>query len=151
MSLFKHFGEQGEEIHGGRLFWSEALGGLPFRGPFAPLLTREELERDVEIHWDFKHGMFDLSNKEEAEQYRVIMDHAVNKWYYIHCVERHWIEAEKKYIIYVEWSQRYGELSPTAKAAAWSRSHGPTPYTPHQPPVRIASGQPLAGQQESDY
>jgi hypothetical protein len=150
MSLFKHFGEQGDE-HGGRLYWSEALGGLPYRGPFAPTLTRDELERDVEVTWDFRNELFDLSVPEQAEKYRYVMDRSANKWFYIHVVERHWIESEKKYIIYVEWSQRYGELSPTAKAATRSRTYGPPTPTPHVPPLRVSNGHPLAGQQKSDY
>lgn len=133
--------------------WSEALNGLPFRGAHAPTLTREELERDVTVAWDFKFDSFDLTDPGDQERYRWVMDRAVNKWFYVHFVERHWIETEKKYIIYVEWSQRYGELSPVAKAGARSVTHGPpVPTQVEPPPLRVPYGAPLlAGFQKSDF
>jgi len=147
MSLWKHFGEPGDDgKHGGHLFWSEALGGIPFRGSNAPLLTREELETQVNVVWDFKFDDFDLSLEDDRAQFQYVMDRAVNKWFYIHHIERHWYKDEKKYIIHVEWSQRYGELSPVAKTSLRSRSYGPPVPTPTIPPVRVANGTILASE-----
>ena len=112
MSLFKFFGEQGEG-HGGRLFWSVALGGLPFRGPQAPLLTRDEVEQLVEIHHDYHVQEFDLRDEEQRRHYIRVMERVVNGWYVLHKS----MEPSPMTRI-LEWTQRYGELAPGAKAAA---------------------------------
>ena len=143
MSLLKHFGEQGSDEHGGRLFWSQALDGLPFRGPFAPTLSQEEVETQVGVTFDFKSDVFDLSDEAQRKRYVGIMDRIVNRWYVLHHIERQLIPAEKKAIVYLEWSQRYGELNPAARAA---RSQG---YVlPIQQPEKSAIFPiPLAGLQ----
>ena len=120
MSLFAHFGEQDSQEHGGRLFWSEALGGLPFRGPHAPTLSREELESQVEIHHDYHVEMFDLENEEQRARYVKIMTRVVNGWYQLH---KSLEPTPTKRVL--EWSQRYGELAPSARAAIGSTPHAP--------------------------
>ena len=127
------------------MFWSEALGGLPYRGTHAPIMKQEDLE-NIEVAWDWKFDTFDLSIQEHQDRYQYVMDRAVNKWFYIHHIERHWLPETKTMIVYVEWSQRYGELSPTAKAAMRSRSYGPPVPTPVVPPIRTNPPlPPLAG------
>ena len=110
MSLFKYFGEQSSESHGGRLSWSSALGGLPFRGQAPTTLRQGELEQKVEISWEFHCKEFNLSKEEDRQQYKQIMDRAVNGWYYVHFVERYREEGIR--FVYVEWSQRYGQAKP---------------------------------------
>lgn len=142
MSLLKHFGEQNSEEHGGRLFWSQSLGGIPFRGPYAPTLSQDEVETQVEMAFDFKSDVFDLSDVEQKKRYIGVMDRIVNRWYVLHHIERQLIPAEKKAIVYLEWSQRYGELNPAARAA---RSQG---YVlPIQPSHSAIITTPLAGLQ----
>ena len=145
MSLWKHFGEQGNDQHGGQLFWSEALQGIPFRGNYAPLLTRDELERDVHIQSDFRFKHFKLWENEDAEYYQWVMDRAVNGWFVVYKREWHWVEQHQSHVVYVEWSQRYGELSPVAKASARSRAHGPPSPTPVDPPPRIPHARGTSG------
>lgn len=143
MSLFKHFGEQGEE-HGGQLFWSSHLP-VPFRGPAAPTLTRDEIETQVEVHWDFYCQEFDLGQEDDREKYRWVMERAVNGWFYVHFVERWRDRARKTRLIYLEWSQRYGQLSPQAQTA---RSYG---YATQADTNAHVQRVPLAGRQEPDY
>jgi hypothetical protein len=146
MSLLKHFGEQSSDDHGGRLFWSQALGGLPFRGPFAPTLSQEEVETQVGVTFDFKSEVFDLSDETQRKRYVAVMDRIVNRWYVLHHIERQMIQAEKKAIVYLEWSQRYGELNPSARAA---RSQG---YVlPIHPEKSAIVPIPLAGLQNPSY
>lgn len=118
MSLFKYFGEQNDSIHGGKLFWSEALGGLPIRGlrnsnfPF----YQYELDNFFHVSWDFKFKEFDLSKQEDRDLYQYVMDRIVNRWF---------IQLHKEYVkdssgkvqkIYLEWAQRYQELKKNADA-----------------------------------
>jgi hypothetical protein len=111
MSLYRFFGEQGGE-HNGRLFWSEALGGLPYRGPMAPNLTRDELETLVEVHHDYHVEEFDLKDQEQKAAYIKVMTRVVNGWYVLHKN----LEPTPTTRV-LEWSQRYGELSPAVRAA----------------------------------
>jgi len=142
MSLLKHFGEQDPQDHGGRLFWSQALGGVPFRGPFAPTLSQEEVETQVGMTFDFKQEVFDLNDPDQKKRYAWVMDRIVNKWFVLHHIERALVPAEKTAIVYLEWSQRYGELNPAARAA---RSQG---YVlPIQPSQSAIIAPPLAGLQ----
>jgi hypothetical protein len=117
VSLFKFFGEQDAKEHGGPLFWSEALGGLPYRGTHAPVLTRDELESQVEVHHDYKVEKFDLEDEEQQKRYINIMTRVVNGWYILH--KNLEITPMQRVL---EWSQRYGELAPGA--AARSASNG---------------------------
>ena len=142
MSLFKHFGEQGDE-HRGNLFWSNALNGIPFRGPYAPTLNQEEIETQVNVTFDFKSDFFDMTKEVQLKKYQWVMDRIVNRWFMLHHVERHFLPAEKTVIVYLEWSQRYGELNPAARAA---RSQG------YALPIQSDSGvsSALAGLQNSN-
>jgi hypothetical protein len=91
---------------------------LPFRGPAAPLLTRDELENMVEIHHDYHCETFDLTDPEQKARYVHVMTRVVNGWYIVHKST----EPTPTTRI-LEWSQRYGELSPSAKAAIGGRSY----------------------------
>jgi hypothetical protein len=137
MSLLKHFGEQGDE-HQGRLFWSDALGGLPFRGPFAPTLSQDEIETQVGVTFDFHAETFDLADEQQKQKYIWVMDRIVNRWFCLHHIERRLIAEKNTTIVYLEWSQRYGELSPATRA---SRSQGyvfPQQQTGHSAAVQAS-------------
>lgn len=113
MSVTKYVGEQDAD-HGGNLFWPGAMG-FPMRGAQAPTLTQTEYEDQVEVHHDFHSEEFDLSDETQKAQYLGIMDRIVNGWYVRHYHEpptRH--PKTGKRVAYVEWSQRYGALSPSA-------------------------------------
>lgn len=143
MSLLKHFGEQGNNEHGGRLFWSQAFNGLPFRGSYAPTLSQEEVETQVGTTFDFKSDVFDLTDKEQKQRYLWVMDRIVNQWFILHHIERRLIPDEKRAIVFLEWSQRYGELNPSARAA---RSQGYVlPINPNTPKFSVPT---LAGLQD---
>ena len=145
MGLLKHFGEQGEE-HGGRLFWSSHLpGGVPFRGSSAPTLSRDEIETSVEVQWDFYCQEFNLSAEEDREKYRWVMERAVNGWFYVHYVHRARDRKTRARLFYVEWSQRYGQLTPQALAA---RSYG---NASQSDPFAYVQRAPLAGNQGPAY
>lgn len=113
MSLFKYFGEQGE-AHRGKLFWSDVLDGLPFRGDSVPLLRESEIQEYVDVQWDFCCREFDLTDEKSAEEYRYVMDRVVNGWFYLHYREyAKDAQTGRVRYVYLEWSQRYGQLSPT--------------------------------------
>jgi hypothetical protein len=119
VSLFKYFGEQGD-LHGGRLFWSRNLP-VPFRGSHAPTLTNEELESQVDVQYDYRSEFFDFSKEDQKAKYDWVMDRIVNGLFTHHFIDRH-VDHEKGVVtVYIEWSQRYAQLSPQAKAA---RSQG---------------------------
>jgi hypothetical protein len=140
MSLMKHFGEQGD-AHQGNLFWSQALNGLPFRGGNAPILNQQELDTQVSVNFDFHSEFFDISQPEAHDKFNWVMDRIVNKWFCLHYIERKVVAESKTTLIYLEWSQRYGELSPAARAA---RSQG---YVfPNTSPTSF--NLPLAGLQD---
>lgn len=111
MGANKFFGEQGPE-HNGRLYWSQANLGVPFRGNAIPLLKDSELEDSLEIHFDFHCKEFDLTNDKERNEYIKVMDRIVNGWYYLHT--KTFVKDEKGRVIavYLEWSQRYTQLNP---------------------------------------
>lgn len=145
MSLLKHFGEQGDE-HGGKLFWSSNLpNGIPFRGNAAPTLTRDEIETSVDVQWDFFCQEFDMANPDDLAKYRWVMERAVNGWFYVHFVDRWRDEGTRSRVIYLEWSQRYGQLTPQALA---SRSYG---HASQSDPTASVQRTSLAGRQESVF
>lgn len=113
MSLFKYFGEQNNEKHNGRLFWSNSLEGFPFRGSSGVLLKPHEIDQYVDIQWDFHCREFDLFNEEDKKNYIYVMDRIVNGWFYLH--NKEYVkdkETNRVRYVFLEWSQRYGELSP---------------------------------------
>jgi hypothetical protein len=116
MSLMKYFGEQSDD-HLGHLFWSKALGGIPFRGQSAPILAGDEIMDKVEVHWDFKFHEFDLADEEDKKYYQYVMDRAVNQWFQIQHREHTKDETTGRIrFVYVEWAQPYGQLTPEAHA-----------------------------------
>lgn len=116
MSLLKYFGEQNEDGHNGRLFWSGNLEA-PFRGRSAPLLNRDEYDK-LEIDYDAHVRVFDLGDPEELRQYEAILDRAANGgWYVVRHVEHHWDEARGTMKVYVEWFQKYSSLPPHMRSS----------------------------------
>jgi hypothetical protein len=139
----KFFGEQSQE-HGSQLFWSSALpDGLPFRGANAPLLTKKELETQVEIRRDFKNGIYELNDPEQNKEYTKIMDRIGAGWYQlVYRIIKDVVDEQSgklKVLVYVEWMQRYGELSPHAKAAR------------QESYAQYSFGPPLAGNQSAGF
>jgi hypothetical protein len=84
-----------------------------------------------------------MTKEVQLKKYQWVMDRIVNRWFMLHHVERHFLPAEKTVIVYLEWSQRYGELNPAARAA---RSQG------YALPIQSDSGvsSALAGLQNSN-
>jgi hypothetical protein len=142
VSLFKFFGEQGD-LHGGRLFWSRNLP-VPFKGTHAPTLTQQELEADVAIQFEYRSEFFDLSSAEQKQKYDWVMDRVVNGMFVHHFIDRHVNHANGKVTVYIEWSQRYAQLSPQARLARSQCHVIPTSSSGLQSPGWDAG---LAGQQ----
>jgi hypothetical protein len=109
MSLQQYFGEQGDE-HKGRLFWSNAIDGIPFRGTSVPLATQEELDTGVDTAADFHVEEFDLTKLEQREKYVWVMNRVANGWFTLY---RELCPTPMTRVL--EWLQRYHELSPTLK------------------------------------
>ena len=144
-SFFKHINEQDENSHGGKLYWGGGIAGgnVPFRGAYAPTLTKEELENQVSVVKDFHCDLFELSNPEHMQRYQNVMDRVVGGWYHIIYIDRKLVAEQKTAIVYIEWVQRYGELSPAARA---SRKQGNV----YQYPTSNSQTIPLAGLQPAD-
>lgn len=112
MSVLKYVGEQSSE-HGGNLCWPGAHG-FPLRGA-APTLTQAEYEENLEVQNDFHSEEFDLSVEEQKQRYDAIMDRVVNGWYILHYKEPPTRDPTTgKRIAFLEWSQRYGAVAPSA-------------------------------------
>lgn len=119
-SLFKYFGEQHDGSDSQKLFWQGGLSA-PFRGPYAPTLTQDELDTKVEVQMDFHQRFFNLTIKEEADEYSWVMDRIVNGLFKLHYIDRHVDHTAGRTTVQVEWSQCYAQLSPRAKDARSTR------------------------------
>lgn len=113
MSIVKYVGEQNKDQHGGDLSWP-GLYELPMRGNVG-LLKNDELDEFYEVTQDFHSKEFDMANAEHTKEYNTIMDRVVNGWYTKHFVE-HFRDKDGKHLIYIEWSQSYGQINPKANA-----------------------------------
>lgn len=141
MGLMKYFGEQGDQ-HNGRLFWSSALDGLPFRGNAAPVLTQEEFDTSLETHYDFHSKEFDLTDPEQQKEYVEVMDRICNGLYveYYKAIKEDQATGRVRYA-YLEWLQQYKQLSPSAPREAIASAT----YTPRSlGPGTLAGQQPAA-------
>ena len=118
MSITKFLHEQSDE-HSGKLFWP-GHNGVPVRGVSAPLLTREEIDASLEEVHDFHEREFDLTVTEDHAAYLQIMDRIISTWYTLIFIER-WRHPETNHrMVRLEWTQKYNELSPQAKASHYS-------------------------------
>ncbi len=99
------------------------------------------MEKHVRVEWDFKWREFDLQDEKDGKDYRITLDQAVNGWFYVH-KQQHITDPAtgRMRYVYLEWSQRYGELAETAPESLRSVPHVP----PQQPRY------PLAGHQSPD-
>ncbi len=95
--------------YGGKLFWP-GIDGLPFRGDKAPILS-PDVKQKLYCAGDAKHGTFDLSIPEQAEQYAWIRDRVRNGLFTEDYIERHWNDETKNQIIYLEWTQLFVQLA----------------------------------------
>lgn len=144
-SLFKYFGEQHAGQDGQKLFWQGGLSA-PFRGPYAPTLTQEELDTKVEVQMDFHQQFFNLAIEKDATEYAWIMDRIVNGLFKLHYIDRHVDHVAGKATVQLEWSQCYAQLSPRAKDARSTHAPISIPGTPTVPAASLAGLQdPSAG------
>jgi len=107
MSLAHYHGEQ-HSRHGGQLKWAGPFG-YPVRGP-VPLLSNEEFKQ-IPLIAETKHGIFDLSDEEQAKEYNWVRERAKNGWFIIDYIQRSWDDNKKNMTIYLEWTQIYGEVT----------------------------------------
>ncbi len=103
--IFKFFGEQDEQAHGGHLHWPGSVDGFPVRGAVKDL-RGDEIEQ-LEVQLDFRSGWFDLSNADEKAQFDDIYNRIVNGWYVEKNRKDHYDETKQAYRIWLEWVQIY--------------------------------------------
>lgn len=128
MTASKFYGEQDEPRHNGKLHWP-GMHGLPFRGDSIPSLRQSELD-NLPIVGDTYQRTFDLSKQEDADMYRWVRDRARNGLFTIDFVERHWDDAVKNMIVYVEWTQLYVEIpKETSTFGGNGNGRSPTNFT----------------------
>jgi len=124
--LAKYFGTN-EDGHQGRLVWPGTVDGFPVRvrGSTNPLLTSEQVERMPTV-LDAKVKTFDLSNEEDLDQYRDILDRHFNGWYRITTRREAYDADTKNWRVQLEWVQIYGELSPVSSLSDYMGPGGST-------------------------
>jgi hypothetical protein len=85
-----------------------------------------------------------MGNEDQKQKYDWVMDRVVNGMFVHHFIDRHVDHASGKVTVYIEWSQRYAQLSPQARAAR-SQGHVLSPGTGGLQSPAWQAG--LAGQQ----
>jgi hypothetical protein len=121
----KYHGEE-DPRHGGQLHWPGAHG-LPFRGTAVPDFKQEELDALVPVG-EFFNETFDLSDDDHAKRFRWIKDRISNGLFVQEHIERHWIDAEKKMMVYLEWRQLYIQAPPGHAKKNGSNGNGSSPH-----------------------
>lgn len=114
MPLLKYHGDQNGQSGDNQVHWGRvSRDGIPFRtsGPL-PMLKEEEFQTLTERVADAKMELFDLSDPEQKERYRQIIDKAANQWFQILIRKHRW--ATKKngtsyMLVYMEWIEPYLE------------------------------------------
>ena len=102
-SLVKFFNRTTSN-NGNKLFWDRAaVDGLPFRGPYAPVMPEEEFEARVVRVADARNGFFDVQNPEENRAFLQVVDACFNGWFQCVYIERFWNGTTKHYIEWVEY------------------------------------------------
>ena len=116
MKTRKYFGENEENLHGGRLHLPGTPDGFPvltsagqnslFNG-----IKQEELE-NIEYRLYFKSKMFELWDPQQKAEFDEINDRIVNEWYALRRREDHWDDEKKHFRVWLEWCQIYGVIPP---------------------------------------
>jgi hypothetical protein len=108
MSLLARFGhEQDGNLHPDHLQWPGSAAGFPVLGG-APTLAKESETRNLEHVAVFQARLFRMWLKDDLEDYKKVMERAVNGWFTIRVNERRWDETKNDMMIWLEWSQIYG-------------------------------------------
>lgn len=93
--------------NGKRLFWDRSdVDGLPFRGPFAPIMPDEEYEARVVRITDARNAFFDVTKPEENKNYLDVLECCANGWFKLWYLKRFWRSTTQHY---VEWFEYYLE------------------------------------------
>jgi hypothetical protein len=88
----------------------------PFRGSLAPLLKQDEIDNNVDVQLEFHSKFFDLSIEEQKREYDWVMDRIVNGLFVHHKIDQKVNHETGRVTTYIEWSQRYAQLSPQFQA-----------------------------------
>lgn len=87
MSVLKYIRTQGQQPHSAgsgapsswQTFWGQSEeDGMPFRGPVAPMMKREEYEQVAGVSSDFHSVVLNLLDPHQNQQFEAIIDKAVN-------------------------------------------------------------------------
>lgn len=77
-------------------------------------LSTDALE-DAILAPEFHCKLFNLSQTQDVEDYRVIYQRILDGWYELLNIQRYWDEKEKRMMVWMEWSQNYLEVQNARK------------------------------------
>lgn len=100
-----------ESGHGGELIWPGTEEGYPVRlfpGQSVFPLKDDEY-RELDVITDAKVKIFDLSNKDDLDEYEKILDRHHNGWYRILKESEVYDPDTKNWRVKLEWLQFYGQ------------------------------------------
>ncbi|MEM3062161.1 MAG: hypothetical protein QW303_01255 [Nitrososphaerota archaeon] len=100
----KFFGDQ-HHRYGGQLQWP-GINGYPVRGSAEKILKEGE-QFNATFVKDFHSKVFDMSNLEDVEYYKWVMDRICNGLFLPVYIQRKW--DNDKVSVYLEWCQCYYE------------------------------------------
>ena len=111
--------------NGKRLWWNRAdIDGLPYRGPYAPIMPEEEYEARVVRIADFRNGFFDVNVPEENKLYCEIMECCANGWFQLRHQVFFWQDTTKHYIEWMEYYLEDGTRTPFTSNGIMEMGHG---------------------------
>jgi hypothetical protein len=98
---------------GRNLWWNRAeIDGLPFRGPFAPIMPEEEYEARVVRVADARNAFFDVTDAQENKLYLDVLECVFNGWFQMIHLERFWRQTTLHYVEWVEYYLEDGTRTP---------------------------------------
>ncbi len=107
------------------LWWQRSdVDGLPFRGPYAPIMPEAEYEARVVRVADARNAFFDVSVPGQNKLYLDVLECCANGWFRLVHLERFWRETTQHYVEWFEYYLEDGTRTPFANAQIMELAHG---------------------------
>lgn len=120
------------QSNGKKLWWNRAdIDGLPFRGPFAPIMPEEEYQERVVRIADFRNAFFDVMDPAENRKYCEIMECCANGWFQLRHQIFFWRATTKHYVEWMEYYLEDGSRTPFTTNGLMEMAHGPQNFLTH--------------------
>lgn len=106
-SLAQYMGQK-QTASGDPLHWGRAdIDGVPFRGKSLPAMSEAEMETRLRKVADPQVKVFDMTKPEDVKEYQQVLGKITAQWATCIFVDRQFVEAEKKWLVYLEWADWY--------------------------------------------